>query len=348
MAAYRTTGGLDPATFNLSDGGAQTYDTVAVGSYTVVETVDPRYELHSLTCTASGPNTSATTDLGTATVSITMGGGGHVECYYVNDFKDHILVDKVTVPAGDPQSFSFSLTGGPDNISKSFSLTDQAAPFDSGALTSGSGYTVSESTPAGWTLTSAVCTDGTNTFGPANMTLGVPGTSITCTFTNTKQGHIIVVKQTDPTGSPQSFTFTPSWGAAFNLTDGHSQDSGLLDPTTYSVSEAQVNGWEAPSATCSDGSPVSPIKLDAGETVTCTFKNTEQFETAILVCEQGSVPVTPYASTINSNIPSLTQGELSGIGLTSTQIAALCDLAQFKGLHTGTSNYSVTIPGTHP
>jgi hypothetical protein len=342
--AFNTTGGLSPASFNLSDGQMQAYAAVPVGSYTVVETVDSKYELHNLTCTASGPGTNATPDLASATVSITLGASGAVDCTYTNDFKDHILVDKVTIPAGDPQSFTFGLTG-PGGLNKGFSLTDQATPFDSGPLPSGSGYTVSETPQTGWT-TSSSCTDGTNTFGPTNMTLGAVGTDIVCTFTNTKQGHIIVVKQTDPTGALQSFDFTPSWGAAFSLTDGHSSDSGPLDPNTYSVAETQVNGWEAPSATCSDGSPINAISLQAGETVTCTFKNTEKFETALLVCEQGAAM--PYASTVNSNVPTLTQSQLIGIGLTNTQIAALCDLAQFKNQHTGTTNYSVVIPGTHP
>jgi len=83
----------------------------------------------------------------------------------------HIIVDKVTVPAGDPQSFAFaaSYTGG-------FSLTDAAAPNDSGPLTPGT-YSVGETLPAGWVLTSAACSDGSPVgaivLDPGRVTEGV-------------------------------------------------------------------------------------------------------------------------------------------------------------------------------
>jgi hypothetical protein len=103
------------------------------------------------------------------------------------------------------------------------------------------------------------------------------GETITCTFTNTKRGNIIVVKQTDPDGSTVQFEFNPSWsGTNFFLVDGGSEDSGLMVPGMYSVSEIVPSGWTLSSATCDDGSPVSAIDLDPGETVTCTFYNTQQ------------------------------------------------------------------------
>ena len=38
------------------------------------------------------------------------------------------------------------------------------------------------------------------------------GETITCTFTNTKRGHIVVDKVTNPTGSSQCFDFDPAYG----------------------------------------------------------------------------------------------------------------------------------------
>ena len=154
------------------------------------ETVDPAYELHQLTCMASGSGTSATPILSTATVNITLAGGGNVDCTYTNDYKDHIEVDKVTIPGSAPDSFGFSLTG-PGGVNQSFSLKDQDPLYDSGPLSSGSGYAVSETAKPGWDLTSATCTDGVNTFPPTNITAGT-GKSVICTFTNTQRGHIIV------------------------------------------------------------------------------------------------------------------------------------------------------------
>jgi hypothetical protein len=105
--------------------------------------------------------------------------------------------------------------------------------------------------------------------------------AVLCEFTNSiLPGNIVVQKVTDPAGSSQAFTFTPSWGAPFDLTDGQNADSGPLTPTsesgTYSVTEALPSQfWNQVSATCSDGSPVDAIDLAPDETVTCTFTNSQ-------------------------------------------------------------------------
>ena len=82
-------------------------------------------------------------------------------------------------------------------------------------------------------------------------------------------GNIVIQKVTSPSGSPQSFIFSPSWGSGFVLTDGQSHDSGALSPGTYSVSEAPVINWTT--ATSSDP---NAIVVTAGVTTTVTFTNT--------------------------------------------------------------------------
>jgi hypothetical protein len=96
------------------------------------------------------------------------------------------------------------------------------------------------------------------------------------TFPPPTPGSITVVKQTDPAGSAQQFTFDTSYDAQnFTLTDGQQNDSGDLDPGTYSVAEVNIPaGWSLTSATCSDQSNPNSINLAAGEHVTCTFTNT--------------------------------------------------------------------------
>ena len=68
------------------------------------------------------------------------------------------------------------------------------------------------------------------------------GETVTCTFTNTKRGEIIVDKTTVPAADPRSsFTFTPSYngGQTFQLADATApNNSGGLLAGTYSVSEA--------------------------------------------------------------------------------------------------------------
>src|SRR5205823_836030 len=78
-----TTTGLGGATFTLSNGGEQDFNNVLAGSSSVTEsTIPANWALTSLVCSASGTGTSYSTN--GATVSITMGAGGLVECTYTN------------------------------------------------------------------------------------------------------------------------------------------------------------------------------------------------------------------------------------------------------------------------
>jgi Prealbumin-like fold domain/Domain of unknown function (DUF5979) len=187
-----------------------------------------------------------------------------------------IVIDKVTDPSGDPKSFDFTLTGGPSTLNQSFSLTDAATPHDSGAVLAGNGYSAAETVPAGWDLTTATCDDGSPV---TNIDVSVNET-VTCTFTNTKRGRILVDKVTDPSGDSTSFPFTLTGGPStlnqsFGLTDAAAaHDSGAILPGSgYAAAETPQAGWDLTSSTCSDGSPVTNINVGAGETVTCTFNN---------------------------------------------------------------------------
>jgi hypothetical protein len=115
---YTTTGGLTPSTFNLSNGGTRTYgpDTVLPGPYTVTESTLPSgWTLKDLACTATGSGTSASTNLATATASITMAPQGLVDCTYTNhtNVPTHITttLSDSTVSIGDTVHDSATLTG---------------------------------------------------------------------------------------------------------------------------------------------------------------------------------------------------------------------------------------------
>ena len=61
---------------------------------------------------------------------------------------------------------------------------------------------------------------------------------MTCVFTNEKDANIVVEKQTLPDGDLQSFHFDATYDeGGFDLVDDGQNDSGDLDPGTYSVSE---------------------------------------------------------------------------------------------------------------
>jgi hypothetical protein len=86
---YTTTGGLTPSTFTMSNGGSQSYTLLPAGSYSISEptmSLPTGWTLKSLVCgTVTGSGTSAT--VSGPTVSITMTGGGNVDCTYTNHTK---------------------------------------------------------------------------------------------------------------------------------------------------------------------------------------------------------------------------------------------------------------------
>ena len=117
-----------------------------------------------------------------------------------------IIVDKVTNPAGDPTSFTFNTTGSNYN---GFNLTDTDAP-NSQQVTPGS-YSVSELVPSDWDLTDLTVDDptGDSTVSLDSATIEVAsGETVHVTFTDTKRGHIVVDKVTNPAGDPTSFSFS--------------------------------------------------------------------------------------------------------------------------------------------
>ena len=175
--------------------------------------------------------------------------------------KGSIVVRKQTRPAGMTQSFAFTT-----NYGSGFSLQDGQSNT-SGLLAAGS-YSVTEAAVSGWD-SSASCDDGS-----AVSAIDVrAGETVTCTFVNTQRGRIIVKKSTQPGGSQQLFTFSPSYGPSFQLADGGSNDSGLLPPGSYSVVEGATSPWQLVSATCDNGDSPTAISLAPGLTVTCTFMN---------------------------------------------------------------------------
>jgi hypothetical protein len=108
-------------------------------------------------------------------------------------------------------------------------------------------------------------------------------------------GEIVVSKVTAPAPDPSgaSFQFTEGGGlsGSFVLKNGESQT--IADVPTgsgYSVTETALPGWDQTGATCSHGSPAN-IAVSPGETVTCTFTNSQRGMAKVLKTVSGS-PVT--------------------------------------------------------
>ena len=103
-------------------------------------------------------------------------------------------------------------------------------------------------------------------------------------------GTLTIIKDAVPNGQQDfSFTTTGTGLAPFSLDDdsdptlSNTQVFTGLAAGTYSVAETPATGWTQTSAICSDGSPANAISIQAGESITCTFTNTLQTATLIVI-----------------------------------------------------------------
>jgi len=202
-----------------------------------------------------------------------------------------ITIIKDAVP-DNAQDFSFTTSG---TELSDFSLDNDSDPtlsnervFTITNFTSNNGdtKTITESPQGGWLLTGLICNDNNGSVNPGTRTATlsvVEGENMACTFTNTIQnGHIIVDKATNPAGSGQSFAFTTTGSgySGFSLTDSSSPNNQELVPGNYGVTETGITGWDLTDTTCvssiQDTETVGSLELDAGETITCTFTNTQR------------------------------------------------------------------------
>ena len=294
--------------FSLSDGGSHDSGPVRPGAYAVSEAAVAGWDLESATC-----------DDGSAVSSVSVDAGETVTCTFTNYKLARITIDKVTLPAGAPQAFDFSLTGGPSSLNQSFSLTDAGAPHDSGYVQPGS-YAAEElfgkgpNAVSGWALAGLDCTSGLGVSafaynGPAvTMAIGV-GDELLCTFTNTQRGSIVIIKDAHP-NDPQDFAFTlvgpESFSENFLLDDDGANSSNgnnlsntktfsEVHPGAYTVTEADAGeAWDPGLIECWDSSGTSVGAIDEanrtasfdlapGETVTCTIHNLRR---GILIVEK--------------------------------------------------------------
>ncbi len=231
---------------------------------------------HDIGVTVSSENSTFANDF-----TSDFSGGAKGNIGNITSLPGHIIVDKITDPSGDPTSFSFNTTG---TGYSAFGLTDTDAPNDQ-QVTPGT-YSVSEMVPADWDLTGLSIVDptgnSTSSGGTATLNVG-SGETIHVTYTDTKRGHIIVDKITDPSGDPTSFSFntTGTGYAAFGLTDNDAPNDQSLAPGSYSVAELVPAGWDLtglsivdPTGDSTSVGSTATLSLAAGETIHVTYTDT--------------------------------------------------------------------------
>ncbi len=147
-------------------------------------------------------------------------------------------------------------------------------------------------------------------------------------------GQIVIQKVTNPSGDPQLFTFTPSYGSQFTLTGGTSANSGYIAPGTYSVSETAVTGWDLTGATCDNGNSPASITVSSGSVITCTFTNTKRGTVSVTKTLSGTTPGQGFTFEIR------TGASVSSLGtILVSDVTDASGLADFGG--------TLFVPGTY-
>ncbi|HSD98561.1 MAG TPA: hypothetical protein VLB73_02570 [Patescibacteria group bacterium] len=244
------------------------------GSYTVSESAHTGTNGSNYTSTysCSDGTTTVASGSGTTTSSFSLTTGENVLCTFTNSIKKGTIIVKKTMVGG---TGSFDFTG---DVAGTIST-------DGGILTTSNvlpgTYTSVEGAATGWDLTNISCDDprsattSTEDVSAATATFKVdPGETVTCTFTNTKKGHLIVQKTTNPSQDPTSFSIlatgsgTITNGGNGTITDATDQNYEVT-PGTYTVTETVPAGWQQDANACTN------VAVGAGETVYCGITNTK-------------------------------------------------------------------------
>ena len=237
---------------------------------------------------------SATCDNESDPSNISVAEAETVTCTFVNQEIQPGTVTVVKNVVGD-QSAQFTFTGDvAGTIGHAESISVEAEL--------GNVYSSTELVPDGWELTDISCVAAGGTFeigtDGVEMVVDEENGSVTCTFTNTEDGQIIVEKQVlGNSDQAHAFEFDPTGFTLDDATLAHGEQgaSGPITPgDVYSVTEIVPEGWALVSASCDDGSDPSAIDVSAGETVTCTFVNGELSTITVM---KETLPVDPADDT---------------------------------------------------
>ena len=266
--------------------------------YELTETFDPAepWALVSIVCTVTNPGTGlqetyTLVDDGEPTgEEFAVYPNVNTDCVMTNS-TSFVEVEKQTLPDASAEQFDFTIDGAGFDLSDGETQLFQFAP--------GTVVDIVEDVPPGWTLTDVDC-DTTETAIEDGVTVTtIAGATVSCVFTNTQAGTIIIHKVVDP-AQEAAFGFTSNTFGDFTITtdpDGTGSETfANLAPGSYDVTEPQEEPFDTTNLVCVDATDdttvdlsdwSAAIELAPGETVECTYTNTER---GMILVDKETIP----------------------------------------------------------
>lgn len=267
----------------LTTDGTLVVGDLQPGTYTTTQ-VDPApdFDVSAVSCDDGGEGIASSADAQTRTAVVNLDAGETVTCTFTNTRRGTLVVAGRTEPAASAGQFQF--TGVPSGTipAEGTLVTANLVPGT---------YTTTQVDPApAFDLTAVRCDDegsATTSAGDPMTRSAIfnldPGEMVTCTFVNTRRASAVVAVEVEPAGADGTFLFTgvPSG----TIAAGGTLLVADLRPGTYSTTEADPTpDFTLTAVDCDDGSGgtassgdaasrTAIFNLDAGETVTCTFRN---------------------------------------------------------------------------
>lgn len=254
--------------------GVQTFTALAANTYFIQETVPAGWGLSAINCSVTPATAgSATPNLGTASVSITLGSGTvQAQCEFVNIRRGSITIAKEATPDGG-QAFTFNATGG---LTSPFALTPPGTSEQAFTNLAPGSYSATELVPAGWTLAGIECSiavagsnattfaytgapsGDTNVFQSGDTTAQInlgAGDEVRCVYADTQNGSITILKQSNGGDGTFAFDVNGSPGSAeagITTVGGTGVTTAFASaaPGTYDIREIVGGDWRLTSILC--------------------------------------------------------------------------------------------------
>jgi len=326
LSAITTTGGTGSDTVAITTNlGSNTF---YVEETLTAQQIADGWTFESVSCAnQDGPLSGTPYDIDPGRHGIgglTFNAGDDITCTFVNNAAAQLTVTKVAQGGDDSFPFVTNLPAPWDT----FNLNTSGGGANTGPIivpipdaAAGVDVSVVEQLVADWNLAGIACSGTTETVNGngVDFTL-LPGNVVNCTFTNTADGQVTIIKNT--IGGDGNFQFTtdvPGATSPFNIQTSNNTGSVSIatpPPGTYIVTETVPTGWDLTAMSCletggnsiSNSGPTGPstitLIIEAGETVTCTFTNTQRGQIVIAkTTDPASNDVFGFTSTSGTATP---------------------------------------------